>query len=131
MEHHRPKPRLINYICYPRSLLHGQPKFHLTRKGYLNLYRNESSNLEILLVLFITLGNPIISSLALVFDGRSSSRLAFMSSDRLLFSVAYELVALGLVALILKSRGWTFGDLNLEINWRLTFTGLLLAVPVH
>jgi uncharacterized protein len=90
-------------------------------------YREDSSYSEVMLVLFVALGNPIVASLMMLFDAGITSKYSTLTSDRLLYTCAYEIMVLSLTAFFLKRRGWVREDLYLDINWRLTVTGFVLA----
>ena len=83
---------------------------------------------ELVAVLLIALGNPIVASLTMVFDGQNQSSYTTLTGNHIFYMVGYELVILGCFAFFLKGRGWMLTDLNLDFNWQLTLTGRLLAI---
>jgi uncharacterized protein len=92
------------------------------------LPNKHSSYWEVTIVLLVALGNPILASLGMVLGDETVSGFANLTGSHLIYMIFYELMILGVVAFFLKGRGWTLADLNLECNWRLTTTGLGLAV---
>jgi membrane protease YdiL (CAAX protease family) len=53
-------------------------------------------------------------------------------SDSNLFSIGgYEIIALLLIAKFLSLRGWSLRDLNLQVSWKLTGAGILLALVYY
>lgn len=77
--------------------------------------------------MLVAFGNPILGSLGMVFGDETVATSATLSGNHLISMIVYEMVILCVVALFLKARGWTLGDLNLEYNWRLTAMGIGLA----
>lgn len=92
------------------------------------LPRKNSTYSEVIIVLLVALGNPIIASISMVFGGESLSSITELTQDRIIYMIFYEIMVLGLVTFFLKGRGWELNDLNLEFSWRLTIAGLILAI---
>lgn len=86
---------------------------------------------ELAMVLLLGFGLFIYSSTRSLFFIASASHNTVLYSITSLGSytiVIYELIALSLISYILKIRGWTLKDFNLQLTVRLFYVALLLMI---
>jgi membrane protease YdiL (CAAX protease family) len=95
-----------------------------------SLIRRLSPGAEFALVLSLTFGLPIIESLQRFASG--DYRKPIVATDvELLGLVAMELVLGAIAAGILRVRGWSFAEFDLQITWPLTGFALVLGIVVY
>ncbi|MHC4208048.1 MAG: hypothetical protein ACYSTT_25615, partial [Planctomycetota bacterium] len=95
-----------------------------------NLISKLSPNIEFAIVTIAGFGYFTYSSLLWFLYGLTvpaDLSSAVVNDSSLYALVEYEILALLIIALFLKYRGWSIRDFNLQITWRLTGAGILLA----
>ena len=82
--------------------------------------------LEFFIVIFITLGNLIISSTSAIISHISTDRALNLNFQEFSGLLTYEILTLCLVFLFLKARGWKIKDFNLDISLNLIGAGVVI-----
>ncbi|MDJ0716685.1 MAG: type II CAAX endopeptidase family protein [Prochloraceae cyanobacterium] len=82
--------------------------------------------LEFFIVIFITLGNLIISSTSAIISHISTDRALNLNFQQFSGLLTYEILTLCLVFLFLKARGWKIKDFNLDISLNLIGAGVVI-----
>ncbi len=82
--------------------------------------------LEFFIVIFITLGNLIISSTSAIISHISSDRALNLNFQEFSGLLTYEILTLCLVFMFLKARGWRIKDFNLDISLNLIGAGVVI-----
>ena len=84
-----------------------------------------SDRTEFIAVTLICFLYFVVSSLWILLSG---VRRIDLTTDRVLWGIAVELLILGVVALILRARGWTLERLGLRFSWKAAAAGIPLFV---
>jgi hypothetical protein len=87
--------------------------------------RKLSPRAEFFLVTTLCFGYLIVISVAEVFMGKSEFRL---TTSKLVFAIAFELIVLATTAVILRARGWTVDRIGLRFSWTAVAAGLPLFI---
>ena len=81
---------------------------------------------EFFIVIFITLGNLIISSTSAIISHISTDRALNLNFQQFSGLLTYEILTLCLVFVFLKARGWKIKDFNLDISLNLIGAGVVI-----
>jgi membrane protease YdiL (CAAX protease family) len=95
------------------------------------LIKKLSPNIEFAIVTIAGFGYFTYSSLLWFLyglTGPADVSSTVINDSSLYALVQYEIIALLLIALFLKYRGWSIRDFNIQITWKLTGAGIFLAI---
>jgi membrane protease YdiL (CAAX protease family) len=100
------------------------------RQRMCEFFKSLSARAEAWIVLSISFGLWLIQSIRVLILYLTSDRTPpdpWITNETIVFLVGYQLVILLVVSLIGHLRGWSFSTFGLQISWKLTGIGILLA----